>query len=152
LKKFIAIAAVCAVAGIAGPANAHTPTSSAHKNKPSATLSPSKGVSTGTAMHLSATGGLKKTAYSCIQVIVHHKTAGQGTANLTSIVSTTSNNKGAFKCTETFKPFSGIDNGATVHCPTTKKEAKQGYSCAVAYFDSATSGKKSTGFVKFKAK
>jgi hypothetical protein len=151
LKKLIAAAAVCAVAGIAGPAYAtHAP--SAHKNKPSATLSPSKGVKSGTAIHVTGTHGLKNTSYSCIQVILHHNTAGQGTANLTSIVSTKSNKKGTFKCTEVFHPFSGLDGTKSVKCPPTKAEAKKGYSCAVGYFDSGTSGKKSAGYTKFKAK
>jgi hypothetical protein len=152
LKKLIAATAVCVVAGIAGPAYAHTPTPSAHKNKPNATLSPSKGVKTGTAIHVKGTHGLKNTGYSCIQVILHHNTAGEGTANLTSIVSTTSNKKGAFKCTEVFKPFTGLDGSTSVACPPTKAEAKQGYSCAVGYFDSATSGNKSAGYTKFTAK
>lgn len=153
MKKLIASAAVCVVAaGIAGPAYAHSPIPSAHKNKPSATLTPSTGVTSGTAIHVVGKHGLKKTGYSCIQVILHHNTAGQGTANLTSIVTTTSNKNGAFKCTEVFHPFTGLDKSKTVSCPPTKAEAKHGYSCAVAFFDSATSGKKSAGYARFKAK
>jgi hypothetical protein len=152
VKKLIAASAVCLVAGVAGPAYAHTAAQGAHKVKVDASVSPSSGVKTGGKLVLTGKHGLKSTSYNCLLVIVHHSTAGQGTANLTSIVQVNSNSKGTFKCTETFKPFSGIDAGKTVNCPTTKAQAKKGYSCAVAYYDSATTGKKSDGFAKFTAK
>jgi hypothetical protein len=150
LNKLVAASAVCLVVGVAAPAYAHPAAPS--KNHAKVSLSPHKNVKPGTKITLTGTKGLKRTGYSCLLVILHHNTAGQGTANLISIVKTNSNNKGAFKCKVSYKPFSGFDAGKTVYCPPTKAEAKQGYSCAVAYFDSATSGKKSAGYAKFTAK
>jgi hypothetical protein len=152
VKKLIAASAVFVLAGVAGPAAAHSATPS-HSSKVHTKLSPSKNVKPGTKLKLTGSKTIKNSNFSCLLVILHHNTAGAGTAYLASAVSTKSNKKGTFKCAVTFKPFTGLDNNnKTVACPPTKAEKKQGYSCAVAYYDTSTTNMKPDGYVKFTAK
>jgi hypothetical protein len=116
-------------------------------------VSPAKGVKSGTKLTVRGTGAEKNTAYYCVLLIAQKPAkAGAQVVNTNSVVTSMSNASGKVTCHETFKPFSGKYKGRTYHCPTTSADRKHHFSCAAGFADVPTQGKSSASEAFFKAK
>jgi hypothetical protein len=135
IRKTIAVSAaglsIAAAASLPALAAQSHPAAGKHGTFPS-TLSQHKGVHPGTNLTLKAHGAKKNTGYTCAITAVLGKKHYADTGNVKAV---TSNGKGKFSCTLTFRKFSGPINGKTVHCPQTKKDKKRGVKCGMAAAD-----------------
>lgn len=148
VKRALSVAAAgsAIVAAATFPAVAGTSAPAKTKQFPSS-VSPSKGVTPGTVLHVKGRHAKKNTDYACILIVLHGSNYGY---NLGSYKTVTSNAHGKVKCDQTFQPYTVSDTkGKTRHCPTTKKERKHGFRCAVAI---STTDKTSATVAYFKAK
>jgi hypothetical protein len=130
IRKALAIggAAVAVTGAAALPASAinHHPAS---KGTFKSTVSPNP-VHVGQTLTLSAHGAVKGDTYICTLVVIK----GSNFALGPGAGSKSPNKHGNFKCSVTFKKFSGTPtNGGPVrHCPTTRKDRKAGFKCGFA--------------------
>jgi hypothetical protein len=135
IRKTMAVSvaglSLAAAATLPALAASSHPAAGKHGTFPSK-LSQHTGVHPGTPLTLKAHGASKHKGYTCAITAVLGKKHYADTGNLTSA---TSNGKGKFHCTLTFRKFSGPIKGKTVHCPQTKKDRKRGVKCGMAAAD-----------------
>jgi hypothetical protein len=131
IRKALAIGGTAiALAGTAvmpaAAANHHPASKGTFKS----TVSPNP-VHIGQTLTLSAHGAVKGDSYICTLVVIKGSNYVLGPGAGTH----TPNKHGNFKCSVTFKKFSGIPvkGGSKVrHCPTTKADRKAGFKCGFA--------------------
>jgi hypothetical protein len=135
IRKTMAVSLACmsiaAAATLPALAASSHPAVGKHGTFPSK-LSQHTGVHPGTALTLKAHGAKKNTGYTCAITAVQGKKHYADIGNTRAV---TSNGKGKFSCTLTFRSFSGTIKGHKVHCPQTKKDRKHGVKCGMAAAD-----------------
>jgi hypothetical protein len=124
--------ALAATAALPAAAGANHPATGKNGTLPS-TLS-AKSAHIGQKLTLKVHGAKKKTSYICVFAIVKGKQNSPFLGNTTNV---TSSKKGAFKCTLTFKAFSGQIGSKTYHCPPTAADKKAHIKCGFATADPA---------------
>jgi outer membrane scaffolding protein for murein synthesis (MipA/OmpV family) len=113
------------------------------------TATPNTHVGPGTVIHVTSNGAMKNTNYFCVMIVLH---GGNYGANINTLKSVKSNNRGHVACSQTFKPYTVTDQkNKTRHCPTTAADKAAGFSCAVSLADQSTSGQTSASVAKFTA-
>jgi hypothetical protein len=149
------IATAAAIAGLTLVAGATAPALGAthHPNAGTvfkSSVSPSRNVTPGTTMTMKSSSAKPKTSYYCVFIVLKGSDYAADTGSATLVKS---NKKGHVSCTKTFQPYTATDqNNKTRHCPTTKADAKAGFSCAMSLADQATQGQTSASVAKFSAK
>lgn len=116
------------------------------------TVAPDKDVKAGTKLTSTSTGAPADTDFYCVLSVLGSDEAGAvvSATNTRSVTKVTSDAKGSISCEHTYEPYSAVDpTGVELQCPVTPAQAKDGFTCAIALADVATSGIVAASYVPF---
>jgi hypothetical protein len=149
MKKTAAVigaAGLCLAAGMAPALGA----SSVHHFK---TVASPSTVKVGQTVTAKGKGAIKGATYYCVLTLENpHVSGGQTLASIPSLKYPKASKSGAISCSQKLVKFVGHNGSKAYNCPPTKAQKKAGWSCAVAFADQKTMGKKSLSVAPFKTK
>lgn len=116
------------------------------------TVAPAKDVKAGTKLTSTSTGAPADTDFYCVLSVLGSDESGAvvSATNTRSVAKVSSDAKGTVSCEQSYEPYSAVDpNGIELQCPVSPAQAKDGFTCAIALADVATSGIVAASYVPF---